>query len=167
MCLAQEPRPASVSPEAKARARWATRSGSSPKARVPMTGLAGSVDTSNTGARSRSMSPAARIAPSAWPVRRVSSVSSTAPSGQAVGRSGGPIQHRGRVQVGVAGGQARAQRMSGEAGRLGVGDLPERPGGGGGGAGGGLEPSDVPALLVDRHQAVLGAGVDGPGEPLG
>src|SRR5690625_3790895 len=51
-----------------------------------MTGLAGSVDTSSTGARSRSMSQEARIAPSAWPVWRVSSVSSTSPSAQAVGR---------------------------------------------------------------------------------
>src|SRR5699024_1299533 len=61
-----------------------------------------------------------------------------------VGRIGGHIQHRGQVQVDVAGGQDRAERMAGVAGQLGVVGLPERPGGGEGGAGGGLEPSDVP-----------------------
>ena len=53
-CLAQVPSPASTRPAAKARAWAATRSGSSPKARVPITGFSGSDAMSRQGARSRS-----------------------------------------------------------------------------------------------------------------
>src|SRR5690606_721788 len=51
-----------------------------------MTGFAGSVETSRTGARSRSTSQAASTSPRARPAARVRSTSSISPSAQAVGR---------------------------------------------------------------------------------
>jgi hypothetical protein len=69
-----------------ARAWRETRSGSSPYERVPITGFAGSVETSSTGESTRSMSQAARRSPSASPARAVSETSSIRPKAQAVGR---------------------------------------------------------------------------------
>ena len=89
-------RPAAWSPSTHAATCAATRSGSVPKLRVPITGLSGLVFTSATGPRSRSMPTAASSAPIAWPVARVRSRSSAAPS--AAGPSTGlPVSACSRV----------------------------------------------------------------------
>ena len=84
-----------------------------------------------------------------------------------VRRVGGDVEHRGEVEVDVAGAQQVSERPPGAAAQVGVADLAESPGGGQGGAGRGLQAGDVPALLVDRDHAVLGPRVDGAGEVAG
>src|SRR5699024_3348811 len=67
---------------------------------------------------------------------------------------GGDVEHRGQVEVQVAGGEQIAQGAAHRAAQLDVVDLPQRPRGGQGGAGPRLQPGDVTALLVDRDHAV-------------
>ena len=84
-----------------------------------------------------------------------------------VRRVRGDVQHRGEIEVHVAGREHVPERVAGVPGQLDVVGLPQRPGGGQRGAGGRLDAGDVPALLVDGDHAVLGAGMDGSGESPG
>ncbi len=79
-CFAVVSSPASWAPSTKAAARRPTRSGSSPKARVLMMGLSGSLLTSTTGAKVM-WTPTARASrPVIRPASRANRSSSTAPS---------------------------------------------------------------------------------------
>ena len=86
----------------------ATRAGSAPKLRVPITGLSGLLLTSATGPKSRLMPTAASSAPMARPVSRVSSRSSAAPSAAGA-------EHRAAVE-GVQPGDVAALLVDGDDG---------------------------------------------------
>ena len=78
-CLTQAATPAPWRPLTKATVCSATRSGSAPKERTPITGLAGLLLTSASGARSRSTPARARTAPIEAATDRVSSTSPAKP----------------------------------------------------------------------------------------
>ncbi len=79
-CLAHAATPVDCSPSTNAAECRATRSGSSPKLRTPMTGLSGEEFTSTLGARSSPMPSPASSLPMAAAVARVSTGSSSRPS---------------------------------------------------------------------------------------
>ena len=79
-CFAHAATPAACRPRTAAAACRATRSGSAPNDRMPMTGLSAAVFTSTDGARFTLMPRAARSWPSARCTAAVRITSSTAPS---------------------------------------------------------------------------------------
>ena len=84
-CLAQAATPAACWPSTNAATCAATRAGSAPNERIPITGFSGFEFTSATGARFR-LTPACRSsAPIAWPIDRVSATSSRYPSASGPG----------------------------------------------------------------------------------
>src|SRR5581483_9989392 len=85
-CLPQASTPAPRRPRASASAMRATRRGSRPKARSPITRLRGFDQTSSTGAKSRSMPTAASSRPIARPTASAACGSSVAPMTAAGGK---------------------------------------------------------------------------------
>ena len=79
-CLAQAATPASCNPSTAAAACAATRAGSAPNERVPITGLSSAVFTSTVGAMSRVTPREASSTPIARCTARVRDTSSTTPS---------------------------------------------------------------------------------------
>ena len=86
-CLPQPTRPAPRSPRQKASACPETASGVVPNARLPITGFAGLVCTSSTGAKSHPTPSAASSSPSARPTAAVRTASPAAPTASIGGQT--------------------------------------------------------------------------------